>query len=213
MIIPLIMVLIYTFLCDHPRLASVQYNYIKQNLKTGDLILFHSLDNINALFMGSYYTHVGVVVVLDKPYIFEAFNYNTMPFYPPEFSSGIAFACLENRLNSYRGYCFYKELSLGVSEEAQQNLLNFISYAKGNMYYETNIFLNFTKKIVYNEILQNGTNCGEIVFLCLIQLGLLDVSALNNNRRHHLRLVAGLTDVIDNVYKKPIYVLSNYFTQ
>jgi hypothetical protein len=208
---------IYYIYLAHPDYQSFEYDELKHKFKTGDIILFHALDNINPIVIGTYYGHIGIVWVdpddQEKvPYIFEAFNPKTMPFYPKEFSSGIALSSLEHRLNTYRGYCFYKELKSSIDIHVQQNFKYFIEYAQINMYYNTSIFNNSISKLLYNENLHNGTNCGELVYLSLIKLNLLPMDYLYDNTKHHLLWLSKLGKISQkNKYLEPVYILSNYF--
>ena len=46
---------------------------LKHKFKTGDIILFHALDNINPIFIGTYFGHIGIVYIHNgEPYLFEA---------------------------------------------------------------------------------------------------------------------------------------------
>lgn len=206
---------------NHPIAESLEYKDIKDKVKTGDLILFHGLDNPISIGIGSYYTHIGIVYIdpdTKHPYIFEAFNYDRMPFYPDKCERGIIVADLEHRLDSYRGYCFYKELNKPIEDvELLYGFQEFIDYALKNMYYETAIFSSAFGKILCNNSLTNGTNCGELVYLSLIKLGLIPYDYINSNRAHHILWLCKLTTLPPTptnsgyYYNKPVYILSNYF--
>lgn len=48
------------------KLDSVKYNEVKDQLKTGDLILFHGMSNsskLNEILSGSEWSHVGMVIL------------------------------------------------------------------------------------------------------------------------------------------------------
>lgn len=216
-LIIVIIIWIWYIYLKHPKYKQVEYKEIKNKCKTGDIILFHGLDNINPIFIGTYYGHIGIVYIDPEdpeniPYIFEAFCPSTMPFYPSEFKNGIAISLLEHRLNSYRGYCFYKELNNPIQDNNKLlNFKEFINFALSKMYYEEKIFINCISKLLFNEALGYGTNCGEIVYLSLIKLGLLPEHYFRQNRTHHLLYLANIKVVFNNFYKEPVYVLSNYF--
>lgn len=214
-VLVLIVWILYIYIL-HPAYPAYEYENFKKKYKTGDIILFHALDNINPIFIGCYYGHVGIVFVdpddaTQTPYIFEAFCQNNMLFYPDECKKGIAFSQLEHRMATYRGYCFYKELEYTVSPEVQRGMRDLIKYAIDNMYYNDAVFINAFKKIVLGDNLQNGTNCGELVYLSLIKLGLLPQEYLHKNRTHHLLWISNLVHVNANAYRDPVYILSNYF--
>ncbi len=200
----------------HPSFESYEFDELRHRFKTGDLILFHGLDNINPLFIGTYYGHIGVVYVdpedtKARPKIFEAFNTSDMPFFPKECSKGIVISDLKHRLNSYRGYSFYKELVIPIDVNIQNGFKSFIEYAIENMYYNKSVIINGINKLLLNECLCNGTNCGELAYLSLIKLGIIPREELHNNRRHHLAWLAGIENLSNNAYRKPVYVLANYF--
>lgn len=215
-LIIIIIIWIYYIYLNHPNFKVVQYASIRHKFKTGDLILFHALDNLNPIFTGSYYGHIGIVY-LDpdtpnaKPQIFEAFRPSGMPFYPKKFKNGISLACLKQRLNSYRGYCFYKELETPISKELQRDFRSLIDYALSNMEYRNDVVINGIEKLLFGDCLRNGTNCGELVYLSLIKLGILPENALDENRKHHLIYTSQLKQTSTNRYLTPVYVLSSYF--
>lgn len=220
-ILVLLTVYIYYVYLAHPHYDSYEYYELKYKYKTGDIILFHGLDNVNPIFIGSYYGHIGIVYVdpemPEKPYIFEAFNTSTMPFYPVECRNGIALVELEHRLNSYRGYAMYKELINPVSKERQEGFKHFIDYALDNMKYNENVINNGFNKLLYNEPLSKETNCGELVYMSLIKLGILPYTMFHENRKHHLLWLSNLNTVDHNkvrqklIYRDPVYILANYF--
>ncbi len=207
---------VYYIYLQHPQFESYQYDELKSKYKTGDLILFHGLDNINPIFIGTYYGHIGIVFIDPdepdaKPKIFEAFNTSTTPFFPQECSNGIALVDLEHRLNSYRGYSFYKELVYPIDVNIQRKFKKFILYAIKNMYYNESVIINAINKLLYNERLYNGTNCGELVYSSLIKLGVIPFEYFYKNRKHHLSWLSTIKELPNNKYKNPVYVLANYF--
>lgn len=198
----------------HPDYKIVTYNEIKDKVKSGDIILFASLDSNNQLFMMSYFTHIGVVYKKDEdsvPVLIESFNPYRMKFYPEENSSGIIDCDLEHRINSYRGFVLYKELEKPISKKANKDFADFIEYAKTHMEYDENVAQNEIGKILFGDPFTKKTNCGQFTTLILLKLNLLDFSHFRNTRKHHLLYTAGLTKVKNNVYKTPIYVYSEYF--
>jgi hypothetical protein len=206
----------YYIYLAHPLYKSYEYYELKNRYKTGDIILFHALDNMNPIFIGTYYGHIGIVYVDPddqnaKPQIFEAFSSANMPFYPKECANGVVLADLEHRLSSYRGYCLYKELMFPVAHELQRGFREFIDYAINNMKYNEAVISNGINKMLWNETLHLGTNCGELVYMSLIKLGLVPFEKLEENRKHHLVHTANIKQVEGNQYQEPVYILSNYF--
>jgi hypothetical protein len=148
-----------------------------------------------------------------RPYIFEAWNSSQEVMYPDEIKHGIAFTDLENRMSSYRGYIFYKQLSHQVSPGANMDFYGFIYWAMHNMKYNEHVILNGISKYIFNDSLRVGTNCGEIVYLSLIKLGILSPQRFHENRKHHLRDMCNITQTDSgNNYLPILYVWQNYFT-
>lgn len=216
-IIIILMTWVWYIYFNHPKYDVFEYSQLKHKYKTGDMILFHGLDNCNPIFIGTYYGHVGIIYIdpedeTNTPYIFEAFCPSTMPIFPQECKKGISISLLENRMKSYRGYCFYKELERPIQDV---NLLfefrEFIAFSIENMYYDEQIVLNSISKILFNESLGYGTNCGELVYLSLIKLNLLPQEYFDYNNKHHLLYLTRLNKMHNNRYNTPVYVLANYF--
>lgn len=213
-IVVIILIYIYYVKLAHPNYKKTTWNEIKDKVKSGDLILFSALDSINQIFMGSYYTHIGVVyreTPESIPMFVESFNPYHTPFYPKEFKSGIAIVDLEHRMNTYRGYLFYKELAKPISEDQNRELWEFAKYSKENMEYDENVIENEIMKMILNTPFTLKTNCGQLVTLILIKIGLLGIDHFHNRRKHHLIYTAGLKRVRGNSYKTPVYVYSEYY--
>jgi hypothetical protein len=204
---------IYSLKLTHPKYKIVTFADIQDKVKTGDMILFVSLDTVNQLFMGSYYTHLGIVYRDgdSAPTLVESFNPHRMDFYPKEFSSGIAVCDLETRINTYRGFVLYKELAKPVSHNNISDFEEFILYATKNMKYDKDVIFGEIGKILFNTPFSNETNCGQFTALILMKLGLLDFSNFNNRQKHHLRWTSNIKKLKNNHYKEPVYVYSEYF--
>jgi len=209
---------IYRVYLNHPKFDQVQYEILRKmgKFKTGDLILFHALDNINPIFMGNYYGHIGIIYVDPDdpeqiPYLFEAASARTMPLMDHHNDRGIFMSRLDNRLRKYRGYIFYKELSHKIANVVSRSFKNFIQYAHEKMYYEYNVVRNGIKKGVC-EAPGNNTNCGEIVFLSLIKLGLLSLDRYSQRVFHHLKWMCKIKNLDNDMsYFDPIYVIDHPF--
>lgn len=210
----LIVMWCWFFLFNHPDYKIVQWSDIQHKCKTGDLILFHALDNYNPIFIGCYYGHIGIVYREGNspPQIFEAYNHSTERFPNKKNPNGISFADLEHRLVSYRGYVFYKELKNPLPDSARVDLFQFIQNALTTFHYNKQVILNGANKLMFNDSLRFGTNCGEIAYMCMIRLGLLAPSRFKENRKHHLKWLCSLEHTDDgNRYNEPVYVWQEYF--
>lgn len=213
-VIILIIIYIYSLKLSHPDYKIVTYNDIKDKVKSGDMILFVSLDTINQLYMGSYYTHVGIVykeAPESTPLLVESFNPHRMPFYPEEAETGIVACDLEHRVNSYRGFVLYKELDEPITDHANADFKQFIEYAKENMEYDKNVVLGEIGKILFNSEFNTLTNCGQFTALILMKLRLISFNNFKKRQKHHLRWVTSLTKLKNNFYKTPVYIYSEYF--
>jgi len=176
-----------------------------ESLKTGDLVLFHALDNINPLIIGSYWGHVGIVVIHDgKPMIFEAAGIERK--LPGNNSNGIYFSDLQTRIKQYRGYVAIKKLKNPLSQEICTEFNTFIEFARKNMHYEKRVFQHYILHLLGYPC-DLATNCGELVFLSLIKLGLLPISTYDEHCWHYLLKVIHITKLLNNSYSSPIYTI------
>jgi hypothetical protein len=209
-IVSTLLIVIVNVFFMHPKYKIVRYDDCV--FSTGDIILFHALDNVNSLFIGCYYTHVGVVCVIDGiEYLFEAANNSNIPYYPKGTEPGIYLSKLRNRLSTYKGYTMHKRLRTPVSQEATDRLISFTKYATQRMYYDKNVLICGASKLFFNYPLATGTNCGEIAYISLIVLGLLPIEYASLNNKHHLRWLADCTTLVNNEYNEPTYVFCDYF--
>ena len=71
-------------------------------------------------------------------------------------------------------------------------LINFINYALNNMYYNHNIIVSSIYKKIMNIKCDNSTNCGEIIFLCLINMGLLNENLWFSRKLHYLKWMCNI---------------------
>lgn len=181
------------------------YNLLNQSnthsLKTGDLILFKAYNNFNSLCTTSYFGHVGMVYIDDGiPLLFEANGIERVPLKPHHSKNGVFLSPLSDRIKKYKGRCYLKSLNKPLPPESIQSLKEFIDYAMNNMYYDYHVIKSGFKKLFGIEKCHNGTNCGEIMFLSLIKLGLLDIEFYDTCILNHLKFVCEITD-FKNGYK------------
>lgn len=199
-------------LANPPNLITKQFDTM--TFKTGDMILFHAYDNINPVFIGSYWGHVGIVYkdpdTLNPPLLFEAANTTDMKNCPDYNKHGIMITDLKKRLEKYPGKLACKILNRPINKGIIRGMFEFIAYARKYMYYNKNIFYNSIKK-KKGEKINNATNCGELVALSLIKLGLLPEKILGEKISHHLLYVANLTELQNNYYFTPIELTFNPF--
>jgi hypothetical protein len=185
--------------------------------KTGDMVLFKAYDNINSIFLGCYYGHVGIVWVdpddpSKTPMCFEAANTTNMPLRPHHNRRGIFLTPLYERIRRYKGKVYIKPLSDPIDLKTQYEFKNFIQFALETMKYETRVYYSALKKMFGIERCNYLTNCGEIVFLSMINLGLLNLERYNENCVHYVNKVC-YTKELDNgmAYCAPYQLLDHPF--
>lgn len=170
--------------------------------QTGDLILFKAYNNYNSLIHTSYYGHVGIIFVGDDgiPMLFEANGIEHMPLKEHHPKSGIFYTPLEERMKKYKGMLCWKRLNKPLSVEDVDAFRDFITYCMDNMKYDMSVVTAGLKKYFGVKRCGLGTNCGDIVFLSLIKLGLLPIKEYETPRLNHLKYVANL-EKLQNGYR------------
>lgn len=185
------------------------------NIRTGDMILFKATNAYHALYFGNYFTHVGIVYLDEKtgiPYIFEANGAEGLPIKNHHNRKGIFFSPLQARVEKYSGYAWWKPLRYELSADVKLGFKQFISYCLKNMEYDMKIFRSSVMKWLGLERCNLATNCGELTFLTLIKLGLLDVDEYYRPPTlHYLRWVTNITKLKNNTYLKLVELIHHPF--
>lgn len=176
------------------------------NLKTGDMILFKAYNNFYSIIHGSYFGHVGLVFIdpLDSyktPMIFEANGVESTPLKEHHPRNGIFLTPLADRIKKYKGRCFIKRLKEPLSDIQIKEFKDFIDYAKNNFQYDYCIGKNAFKKLLGYKRCDKNTDCGQLVFLSLICLNLLDINEYNTPIFNHLLYVNNLYKLKNNSYE------------
>lgn len=213
-IIVIIIVWVWYMEHNHPQFNQVWLDDVINNVKTGDLILFKASDHYNSSKIFCYYTHIGVVYYPEifkkeniPPKIFEAAGTRGMELHENENINGIFCEDLKTRLSRYKGKLYYKSLNCAVDPILENNFNEFISYSLSRMSYEYNVIWSGIKKGIGLEKCNYKTNCGELAFLSLIKLGILDISRYNDKILHHLYRVSNLNDCDNNyAYLQPLKI-------
>jgi hypothetical protein len=166
-------------------------------LQTGDIICFKAFNNFNSIFMGSYYGHIGIVYInpndtSQTPMLFEANGIEHTPLKSYHSKDGIFLTPLAERMSKYKGRCFWKPLNKKLPESTIIDFKLFIDYSLNNMSYNYQIFQSCFKKWLGIERCNKKTNCGEIVFLSLIKLGLLPYNYHDISAMHHLNWMSNI---------------------
>lgn len=174
-------------------------------LKTGDLILFKAYNNFNSIFHGSYYGHIGVVYILNGiPMLFEANGIENVPLKEHHPKNGIFLTPLVDRIKKYKGRCFWKPLNKHLSPNVIYDFGNFIQYCLEHLEYDYSVISGGIKRWFGMTKCGKGTDCGQIVFLSIIKLGLLSIDEYNTPRLHHLRYVCNITNLLNGFKYFPL---------
>lgn len=211
--IMILVVLVYQYKYNFPEyMDKIHIDDIDiSNFKTGDMILFHAKDNNNSLFMMNYYTHVGIVYVEEKtPYLFEAANTTNMNLTNDQNKRGLFLKPLIPRIKKYKGEVYFKPLAKQLDEYIIKDFKKFIDYCINNMYYEKKIFTRCVQHMLGKKC-NNGTNCGELTFLSLIKLNLIDLNEYYKDRIHYLKYVSYIENLNNNKYGPIIFIIDHPF--
>jgi hypothetical protein len=179
-------------------------NYQDAKFKTGDMILFHAYDNINPIFIGTFWGHVGIVFVDpdkpgSRPIMFEATRINPNENCVSHNKSGIVISDLQSRIEKYKGIVVHKPLDKTLDSDISRGFTKFMAFAKQNMFYDEDVIYSGVRNLM-GDPLNFGTNCGEITTMCLVKLGLLPPETIERNIAHHLRYVVSLKTLHNNKY-------------
>ena len=209
----IIIFIIYVYIIQYSR-GNYEKVFLDELLasgliKTGDMILFKASNNFNSIYMGSYFGHMGVVVMYDGvPYLFEANGVEHMPLKPHHNKNGIFLTPLKERLQKYKGRTFIKRLGKPIDKKTIDEFKGFIQVCLKKMHYELAVVKSWFKKITGVEKCRFNTNCGELVFLSLIKLGIIDLAEYDKRPRfHHLSDMANFKGDDNNGYHCPLEVI------
>ena len=189
-----------------PDIKKNMFNNIK--FKTGDIILFHSYKNLIPMYIGSYWSHIGIVYKdpdnnKSRPLLFEATRTSRMGYCSEYNKNGIIISDLQHRVERYPGMVSCKILNKPIRKSIIRGFNEFILYCKKNMVYNEKVFDNAFKKKIGGRF-NHKTNCGELVLLSLVKLGILQQNILKKKIANHLIYVTYIKQVHDNYYHEPI---------
>lgn len=186
-------------------------------IKSGDIVLFKAYDNFNSVFIGSYFGHMGIVYIdpddeTNTPYLFEANGIEYMPLKDHHNTNGIFISKLRDRIQKYKGRVFLKSLNKNLSVECRSEFKQFIDYSIENMSYDTSVIKSSLKKWSGLERCTQKTNCGELVFLSLLKMGLIPMSEYDTPRLNHLKWVYNLSKLQNGYhYMYPVEIIDHPF--
>jgi hypothetical protein len=205
----LVILIIYIYQIQYHQIVCDQVfidELISSNvLKTGDIILFKGANSFNAVFIGNYFTHCGVVYIdpddeTRTPMIFEANGIENTPLKPHHNKLGMYLTPLADRAKKYKGRVFLKALNKDIPEETIRAYKDFIQYAIENMRYDRSVLSSGLRKGLGLEKCTLSTNCGEIAFLSIIKLRLIHLNKYDNSMFHHLKWVCNI-EKLENGYE------------
>lgn len=191
--IVLIIVIVWVYLMQYSTLSVAIRKWKDIAFKTGDMILFKAYDNYNSVFHGSYFGHVGLVFMHDNiPYLFEANAKNIYTGVLSADGEGVYVSRLWDRIANYKGRAYYRGLVRGLDALQLRLFSEFVSFSLANLYYDHAVILNGLRKYVGAKKCDFGSDCGQIVFLTYIKVGLLPESDYDLPIMHHLLYVTQL---------------------
>ncbi len=209
-VIIVILILMF-YLSSAPNAVTVDLNIMKSRVKSGDLVLFHAVDNMNSLFMFSYFTHVGIVYrpTTSDPMIFEVFETKKKYLSPHEHipaNPEVILSDFTERVRRYKGYVYIKHLESPLTQLQTYLFSDFVEKSKKNLHYEYQVIGNSIKKLL-GYMYDSGTNCAEAVIRLLIRLDLLPTMILFDPPIHPMRFIAGC-ELTGNKYGRLHQVMS-----
>ena len=186
-------------------------------LKTGDIITFKAYNNFNSVIMGNYYSHIGIIYIdpddeKKTPLLFEANGVEKMYLMKHHNKNGIFLSPVKERIEKYKGRAFYKRLNDEIDDEKIKDFKHFIDYCLENMSYDYNLLQSALKKKTNIEKCGKLTNCGELVFLSLIKLGLFSMKEYNVPCFHYLKWVSNIKELPNgNSYNDQLEIVDHSF--
>jgi hypothetical protein len=206
----IILIILYIYYIQFSDIKCDKIFLDDAKFKTGDMILFKGANNFNAIFIGNYFTHCGIVVIDNGiPMLFEANGIENMHLKEHHPKNGIFYTPLKERIQKYKGRVFLKALNTSVKNET--NIKDLIDYCQKNFKYDTGVFSNSIKTYLGIKRCNENTNCGQLTFLSLISLGLIEIEEYDIPVLHHLKYVCNIKDLRDNKYEDLIEVVDYPF--
>ena len=214
----IVLVILWIYYFHYYRMATDIKLFIDDiipHVKTGDIICFKAYNNFNSVFIASYFGHIGIIYAPpgEAPMLFEANGVEHMNLRDYHPQSGMFLTPLADRLRKYKGICYWKPLENPVPKQAEHDFYNFIQYCLKEFHYDIKVFReSFNKGFGVSKCSKN-TNCGEITFLSLIKLGLLDITEYEKSCFHYLRYMCNITELKNNKYVDFIQLIDHPFKE
>lgn len=218
-IILIILVILWIYFMQFHKIQTEKSIFIddliKNNLlKTGDLILFKAYNNFNSIFHGSYFGHIGIIYIKDGvPMLFEANGVEYMNLKNHHSKKGVFLSPVLERVNKYKGRCFLKQLDKPLSNTVTAEFEKFINYCLENVEYDYNVISGGISRWLGISKCGKNTDCGQLVFLSLIKLRLINIEEYDVPRLHHLKYVCDLERLENNSYNSLIEIIDHPFAE
>ena len=173
---------------------EISANEARTLVKSGDLVLFRTYHgNVFAGLYG-YFSHVGVVVVMDgEPYILEGsgMSWNTLkPFH----HDGIWLTKFFPRSIKYKGAVFVKRLNQPLSLQQEASLVEFARSAKKQVRFDGSPGYMVRRMLGKRPNIVEGANCSDLVLYALIRAGLMEERRCRDYRVNYVRFFAYMTE-------------------
>lgn len=199
-----IIIYIYYIQFAIPVYPKIQLEELIKHVKTGDMILFKASNNFNSVKIGCRYTHIAMVYIPNgentKPLLFEANRTDGMNLLEHQNHKGIFVSPMLERLQKYKGYLYYRPINKKLTNIMVSEMEIFIKYCINNMYYDTNLLQSALRNKFGKKRCDHGTNCGEILFLTLIKMGLIPISQYDMPKLHYLFNLSHNNLLLNNEY-------------
>ncbi len=203
LLIILIIILIWKiYVLQYYDIDAININFEDIKFKTGDIVLFKPYDNHYSLVFGSYFTHVGIIVVDNKvPMIFEANKNPIFPYIEENTNGrGIHYSLLKNRIENYAGKVYLKKINREFDSQRRELLFDFIKFAMEKMHYSNSIISNGVLSYFGLRHCRFDTDCGQILFLLLIKLNLISFHNYYLPKANYLYLLSKIKKLDDNYF-------------
>jgi len=214
----IVVLIIYIYYLQYHKITTEEKLFVDDFtkhdfLKTGDMILFKAYNNFNSLFHGNYFGHIGIVYIdkNNQPMLFEANGIERVPLLNHHSKNGVFLTPLADRIKKYKGRVFWKPLKIPLSKDILLDFDNFVDYCLNNFTYNYSVVSSGIYRGLGLQRCTKNTDCGQIVFLSLIKLGLLPIEEYDKPRFHHLKFVCNIEKLQNNQYLDLVEVIDHPF--
>ena len=163
----------------------VNYDDIRDNLKTGDIVLFSGMGRISDLikfFSGSKWSHIGLVVKsddIDMVLLWESTSLNSVnDIESGTAKNGVQLVALSERIAKYDGEISVRHFQSEITQDMRNALKQFRKESKNKPYEKSRLELAFSLIDVgwftNNEEDFSSMFCSELVAEALEKMGIMN---------------------------------------